>query len=333
MRRTGFPNLLLALTVAGIAALGAPLSAQTGSAEAVRHTRGLPTFITQMRPFEVSHGANNGLEIEYGISAQQALEDHQRLAAALDALAPQRPGTVDAYVLSVALDSDPVFGREAREAARVLARRYDAEGRTVVLAAPDGNGDDSYARGSPNSLSIALARIAEVMDRDEDVLVLFATSHGMPAGIVYYYGDQGYGSISPLRLSALLGELQIANRLLIMNACFAGSFVPALASETSIVVAASAADRTSFGCAATNDWTYFGDAFVNRALRRPQPLDRAFEQARTKISEWEADIQTTPSEPQIGQGSRAGGWLAALESRMPRSASAPVGRPANGGRD
>jgi hypothetical protein len=333
MRKTGFPKWLLMLALAGAAAFSAPAAAQTGSVDAVRHTRGLPGFITSMRPFEAAYSANNGLAIEYGISAQDALQDHQRLAAALAALSPQRPGTVDAYVLSIALDSDPVFGREAREAARVLARRYDAEGRTIVLASPDGNGDDSHARGSLNSLSVALARIAEVMDSEEDVLVLYATSHGMPIGMVYYYGDAGYGSISPLRLSALLGELRITNRLLIMNACFAGSFVPALASETSVVVAAAAADRTSFGCAATNDWTYFGDAFINRALRRPQPLGQAFEQARTKIAQWEADIHMTPSEPQIGQGSRAGSWLTQLESRIPPSASRPVGRPANGGND
>lgn len=52
----------------------------------------------------------------------------ERLSAAIAGLKPQRPGVVDAYVVSVGLDSDPVFGREAAEAARVLARRYDAEG-------------------------------------------------------------------------------------------------------------------------------------------------------------------------------------------------------------
>jgi hypothetical protein len=312
------------------AAAAAPVFAQSGADGVVSHTRPLPSFLSRVQPHEAVLGANAGTEIEYDIGARAALDDHLRLSRALDGIAANRPGTVDAYVLSIALDSDPVFGREAREAARVLARRYDAEGRTIVLGAPDGNGDDSLPRGSFTSLSIALARIAEAMDPAEDVLILYATSHGLPAGIVYYYGDQGYGTMSGLRLSTLLGELRIANRLLIVNACFAGTFVPALSSPTSVVITAAAADRTSFGCAATNDWTYFGDAFVNRALRRPQPLGAAFEQAETKVAQWETDIGMTPSEPQIQIGVQASRWLDALEGRMPQVATRPVGRPATG---
>ena len=306
-----------------------PASAQTGDEEAISHTRPLPSFLSRVQPHEAVLGANAGAEFAYDIDPEQVLADHRRLSAALTELAPQQPGTVDAYILSIALDSDPVFGREAREAARVLARRYGAEGRVLTLAAPDGNGGESLPHGSLTSLTIALARIAELMDPVEDVLVLYVTSHGLPTGIVYYYGDQGYGTMSPLRLSNLLGELRIVNRLLIMNACFSGTFVRGLSSPTSIVVTAAAADRSSFGCSPTNDWTYFGDAFVNRSLRRPQPLAAAFDQARTKIAQWEADIAMTPSEPQIDIGRQAASWLDALERRMPQTATAPVGRPAN----
>jgi hypothetical protein len=59
----------------------------------------------------------------------QQFEDERRLTEALGALRPQRPGIVDAYVVVAALDADPVFGREARETGRVLANRFDAEGR------------------------------------------------------------------------------------------------------------------------------------------------------------------------------------------------------------
>jgi len=61
--------------------------------------------------------------------ALQPAADDPRLNAALAALKPQRPGTVDAYVIVAALDTDPVFNREAREAGRVLAERFGAEGR------------------------------------------------------------------------------------------------------------------------------------------------------------------------------------------------------------
>ena len=139
---------------------------------------------------------------------------------------------VDAYVIVVGLDSDPVFGREAREAGKVLSRRFDAAGRTLVLAGGDGRGSAALPRGSLHALDLALARVAELMDPDEDVLVLYSTSHGAPYGITYHDGDEGYGVLTPARLAALLDELRLRNRLLILSACYSGMFVPALWNET-----------------------------------------------------------------------------------------------------
>jgi len=69
--------------------------------------------------------AANGRTLSENRSAKALYADHKKLNAALARLKPQRPGVVDAYVLVIGLDADPVFGREARETARVLSRRYD----------------------------------------------------------------------------------------------------------------------------------------------------------------------------------------------------------------
>src|SRR5689334_2566347 len=105
-----------------------------------------------------------------------AQKDDQRLQGAVAKLQAERPGTVDAYVVVAALDADPVFNREAREAGRVLARRFDAQGRTVVLAHDEG-ASKADAPMSQQGLTLALRRVAELMDRKEDVLVLYSTSH------------------------------------------------------------------------------------------------------------------------------------------------------------
>jgi hypothetical protein len=94
------------------------------------------------------------------------------------------------------------------------------------------------------------------MDRNEDVLVVYTTGHGIPFGLYYNDADNGYGAISPNRLHDLLDGLGIRNRLLILSACFSGVFVPRLQSDTTAIVTAASADRTSFGCAAENDWTF-----------------------------------------------------------------------------
>ena len=267
-----------------------------------------------------------GPEMERGRSPKEMLADRRKLDAALASLQPQRPGIVDAYVVAVALDSDPVFAREAREAGRVLARRYDAAGRSITLAGPDGRTAE-LPRGSLESLTLALARVAELIDPAEDVLVLFATSHGAPDGLAYHYGDTGFGVLSPYRLASVLGELRVHRRIVVLNACYSGVFVPYLATRDSAVLTAAAADRTSFGCAAENDWTFFGDALVNNALRKPAALATAAAEAQRLVAAWEGQGAIEESLPQVHIGDGVAAWLPALEARMPKGASAPVGTP------
>lgn len=305
--------------------IGAPASPQVY--QPTPHTRP-PLLFDNVAPQAALALADAGTQVERDRGPAWQLAEHRRLAAALAALRPQRPGTVDAYVVAVGMDSDAVFGREAREAAVVLSRRYDAAGRTLLLAGTDGTADSTAPRGAPDHLALALARVAELMDRREDVLVLYVTTHGAPFGLFYNDGDAGVGAVSPTRLWTTLSQLGIENRLLILSACFAGVFVPMLQSPGTAIVTAASAERTSFGCQADSDWTFFGDAMINHALRKPQPLGPATAEAFALIEGWEAKGALKPSEPQVAIGADVARWLAPLEARMPREATPQVGRPA-----
>ncbi len=251
----------------------------------------------------------------------------KRMNAAIAALKPQRPGVVDAYVVSIGLDSDPVFGREAAEAAKVLSRRYDAEGRTLLLAA--GGGAGPVPNGSPANLQAALAAVAGLMDPKEDVLVLYTTSHGAPkVGIVYKDGDNGYGFVAPKSLAGMMEGLGIRNRMVMISACYSGIFIPDLANDDTVLVTAASPVTTSFGCAPGNDWTFFGDALINNAFRAPAKLDEAMGQALSLIGNWEHLRGLPPSSPQFFVGAKARTWLQALEARTPATATPRVGRPA-----
>lgn len=260
-------------------------------------------------------------------SASAAAQANSRLDSALASLAPQRPGIVDAYVVVVALDDDPVFGREAREAGRVLQRRFDASGRTLVLASDEGDAR-ADAAGSPEHLAATLARAAQLMDVKEDVLILYTTSHGLPnEGLLYKDKSRGRAEkLAPQRLAALLGPHGFINRLLMIQACFSGQFVPALASPGTVVITAAAADRPSFGCDPGNDWTLFGDALVNRALREPAPLVVQLGRATGIIRSTEMRNAMLASNPQLSIGDETSDWIAELDRRAPTTASKPVGR-------
>jgi len=286
----------------------------------------------QVSPQEVA-AANRGIVTEQGRDAAWHYAQHRLLGSAINALKPQRPGVVDAYVMVAGLDSDPVFGREAAQTAKVLARRFDAVGRTIVLAAGNGAGDATIPDGSPANFEVALGAIAAKMDLKEDVLILYTTSHGAPeVGLAYRDGDHGYGWIGPRRLADLLNGAGISRRLVMLSACFSGEMLPYLVNDSSVVVTAADRDQTSFGCAPGNDWTFFGDALINTALRTPQPFDTAIAQAFDLIRNWEISKRLQPSRPQFYTGSAAYLWLQALEKRMPADATPKVGRPAAGGR-
>lgn len=320
MRRVSF-GIALAL-----AAMTGPATAQRTPYAPPQHG-GLPPLIDALSAEGIAQLADQGTSIERDRPAGWALAEHRRLDAALGALTPQRKGMIDAYVLAVGLDSDPNFGREAREAGRVLSRRYGAVGHTLVLAGTDGTAESALPIGSPEAIGAALARIAELMDVKEDVLILYTTSHGAPFGIVYNDADQGFGAISPTRLRTMLSTLGIRRRVLLISACYAGVFVPMLQSDDTAIITAADADHTSFGCQADADWTFFGDALINIALRKPQPFAAAGAEALKTIGAWERQGDLTPSNPQVSIGRGAKAWLGVLERQLPAE-SAKVGRPA-----
>lgn len=319
-----------AIATFALAIFGAAASAQSlydpPLYDPPHHTQPAPPLGTSKQDIVVQ--ADSGIEIQRDRAPRDELAEHRRLDRALARLAPQRRGVVDAYVVVVGLDSDAVFGREAREVGTVLERRYDAAGHTVVLAGSDGRAPSDLPRGSPGNIAAVLARVAELMDEKEDVLILYTTSHGAPLGIVYNDGDQGFGVISPVRLADMLQQLGITRRMVIIGACYSGVFVPALAGDDGVVITAAASDRSSFGCQADSDWTFFGDALVNNALRKPQPLAAAAAEAMSLIASWEAKGHLKPSRPQIAIGAGAARWLDVLDQRVPVAATAPVGRPA-----
>jgi hypothetical protein len=249
-----------------------------------------------------------------------------RLAAALASLQPQRPGVVDAYVIVVALDDEPVFGREAREAGRVLEQRFDAVGRTLVLAGDEGN-DRADAAGSTGHLAVTLEHAAQLMDENEDVLVLYSTSHGLPdKGLVYRVAGKEVETIGPERLASLLEPHGFRNRLLMIQACYSGQFVPLLASPGTVLLTAASAERPSFGCHPGNDWTLFGDALVNHAFRAPGPLVVQFSRAVGLITLTEMHLGMPASNPQLSIGDETD-WIGELDRRAPTRSGKPVGRP------
>ncbi|CAD7380904.1 C13 family peptidase [Xanthomonas arboricola] len=240
--------------------------------------------------------------------------DQAALAQALNALQPQRPGVTDLYVVGFAGDaSDDVFRNETLYLRQLFERRFAARGRVVTLVNnPDNLGEQPYAPlATYDNLYDTLAAIGKRMDRKEDALLLFVTTHGTEDHTLYVQVDQDEEDfISPQDLRQALDDAGIGNRIIVLSACYSGGFIPALRSPDTLILTAARADRPSFGCGNTSNATYFGQAWLIDAMNRSDDPLAAFDMARTAITAREKQEGELPSLPQQSLGKRIAPVLA-----------------------
>jgi hypothetical protein len=226
----------------------------------------------------------------------------QLLERALAQLQPAAPGKSQLYFVGFAgFGAQAVFKREVLAVRQLFDERFGTQGRSVALVNHRSTLNDIPLANVAN-LTHVLDQLGKLMNKSRDTLFLFLTSHGEEGVFTVEMPGFHFDQLTPARLKGILDRSGISNRVVVVSACHAGSFVPALAGPTTLVIAAARADRTSFGCEDRRQWTYFGDAYFNRALRQETSFTRAFERARQLIATWEARDGLTPSLPQIAGG-------------------------------
>jgi Peptidase C13 family len=188
-----------------------------------------------------------------------------------------------------------VFESEAKGAADIVAHQLEAN--AVVVRA----NTKKHGAVTIGAIEDALQSGAEGMDRENDLLFLILTSHGSQAGVAVQAGRREE-TLSPAALAGMLGRVGVQHRVVIISACYSGVFVGPLANANTLVITAADSDHSSFGCQDKVKWTYFGDAFFNRALRHTADLRSAFATARKLISARERHDGLVPSNPQIAGG-------------------------------
>lgn len=227
----------------------------------------------------------------------------QRVAAVLETIEPSAEGPANTFFVGVASYADQdVFMREIQATRDLFDARFNTRARSIVL-----NNNEDTAQTLPlaslSNLKRVLAGLAQKMNVEKDLLILYLTSHGSKEVLSVDFSSAPLNDIKAQDLAAALDASGIKHRLVIISACHSGSFIPALQNDQTAVLTAAHADKVSFGCSNERDWTHFSDALVNHALRTTHSIAEAFAQAKMLIAEWEAKDKLTPSDPQIFVGS------------------------------
>jgi len=219
----------------------------------------------------------------------------QLLDKALSSLQQREPGRINLYLLAVAGDgSQEVFRREVEFVQRQFAQRFRTAGHTVALV-NSRNSVTSAPMATVSSIREALTAIAARMDREQDILFLFLTSHGSHDHefSLHQNGMQLQGLSAPA-LATLLKESDIRWKVVVVSACYSGGFIEPVQDGRTLIITAARQDRRSFGCADENEFTYFGRAFFKESLPKAASFDDAFRQAEVLVADWERNEARDP---------------------------------------
>jgi hypothetical protein len=206
-----------------------------------------------------------------------------------------------------------VFENEAKGAADIIAKRF---GGTDVVVRVNNRWE---TQATNETVTSTLDLVAKTMDAENDILVMIFTSHGSRGGLAVKAGFVEE-TLSPWLLNSALRYTGVKRRVIIVSACYSGIFLP-LAGPDTLVITAADATHPSFGCRDGAEWTYFGDAFFNTALRRATGLRQAFNIARDLVRKRELREGFDPSNPQIAGGEN-------IDRLLTAAAPVPVPPPA-----
>ena len=227
---------------------------------------------------------------------------NQLLKTQFKNLTPGNPERIDLYFLGLAGDgSQEVFRREVEFVHNQFDDLYQSGSRSLLLINSKFSARQ-YPLFTHTSLNRSLAQLMTKMDKDQDILVLFATSHGSKTHFLTVNQDGLWlNSLGSEALKALLDQHQIKWKVIIISACYSGGFIKQLADDTTLVITAARPDRTSFGCSDEGHFTFFGKAYFEQSLARHGRFVRAFEEALPEIRKRENELEYKNSEPQISE--------------------------------
>lgn len=240
-----------------------------------------------------------------------------QVKASLAKLARRKPGKTNVYAIAFAGDgSEDVFRNEAEYLDRLMTTRFGSPGHTLVLENNPAT-LSTYPLASWTNLETALNGLSKVMDPKEDVLLLYVATHGgSDHSLLVDMDPLPLDQLDVDGLADIFAKHPFRWKVVVVNACYSGGFVPRLRGAGTLVMTSARTDRTSFGCGADSDITYFGRAWLADGLNSTNDFVEAFDKAKTEIAAREKKDSLEASEPQIDIGDGIEDKLAAWRKTL-----------------
>ena len=267
---------------------------------------------------EIENGAQR-LPEKDALDAEAMFLDQDRLFAnSFKDLKTSRPNMTDLYFIAFGSYGDQdVFMKEALYSKEQIEKIFDSENRTLALVNNYKSLSDRPL-ATVRNLKRAVMSMAALMDKEQDVLFLYITSHGSKNHkISVNMGDIPLRDLTPDMLSDILKDAGIKWKVVAISACYSGGFVDKIKNDHTLVITAASATKASFGCSDDADLTYFGKAFFQEALPMSASFSEAFVKAKALVKKWEDAENYDHSDPQIASSPLIERKLTELQRTLP----------------
>lgn len=205
------------------------------------------------------------------------------------------------YVGFAGSSAQRVFYNDIQLAKNSLEKRYKLSQHSILLA-NQSTTLDKVPLATTSNLAFVLKGLATKMNKDEDILFLFLSSHG---GKEAYFTTSFFQfentGIYANEIREILDQTQIRNRVILLSGCYSGSFIPALQNDNTLIITAARKDRTSFGCSNEYEYTFFTEAYFREAISKNRTLTKAFEMAEKIVHQREKAQQIKTNEYSLPQ--------------------------------
>lgn len=283
----------------------------------------IPLFLVPQQPLWLPASNEEEAAPKQRVNAERVFDAQPELIEQeKNRLLRQRPGQTDIYFVGFGSYAfEDVFMKEVRTIRSLFDTRFDSAGRSVALINNPASVTDTPIASGTN-LGKVLRHVGGLMDKNDDVLVLYLTSHGSKRHrLSVDFWPLSLNSISPESLKEVLDASGIRWKVIIISACYSGGFIEKLRDDYTLIMTSSDAQRESFGCGAGSEFTYFGQALLDVELRRTYSFVDAFQAAVTSIEEREKKERLKPSNPQMAVGSLIEPKLERLALELERRAA------------
>jgi hypothetical protein len=159
-------------------------------------------------------------------------------------------------ILAAVGNEQKVFDNFISDFAGMLKAHNDIASLTELHASID----DRWPASGLQALDRSLAALTP---QEGEGCLVYMTGHGAPDGLAMS-ADTPTIFVRPTRMESMLKSCAGRPTVLVVSACYSGVYVrPGITRTERIVMSASAADLTSFGCSDNLQYTFFDQCFMD----------------------------------------------------------------------